>query len=128
MNDGPGVQRLKETLRKFKKREFIPQGLNADLCHRLEIALLHCAPRDLKPLFIDHRIAHWKNTLPDAANAIDRARATIDYLYTHTDRDGENGLILLLDVLRERTNPRDACNRQLDLLKYDIKRGLPYAL
>ena len=101
-----------------------PQGLPGDLCDRLEATLLTCAPDDYEPLFVDARLAPWRESLKRPHSRIDQARALIDTLFDHYDADDENALILFLVVLGERTSPRDACFRRLNLLTAELRQCL----
>jgi hypothetical protein len=98
-----------------------PEGLPGELCDRLELALLRCAPADVEALFLDDRINPWRDLIPESGNAVDRARALIDALFHRADDHHTNALVLFLDVLHERTSPRDACHRRLYLLRCELQ-------
>ena len=119
MKDGPGVQRLKRALRALSTP--LPlNGIPANLYNRLELQLLRCMPQDIAPLFIDSRLFQWRDHLPTANNPLEQGRVLIDFLFLHTDRHNDNALILFLDVLRDRTNPRDACYKALYQLRCEL--------
>ncbi len=120
-----GEDALRQTLRKMRRRTPAPVGLPGDLCCRLETGLVLCMPRDYAPLFVDSRLATWRNAIPDDAGpTIDQVRALIDALYARANAQGENALWLFLTVLSERTSPSDACYRHLCLLAADLHRTL----
>jgi hypothetical protein len=118
----PGEQHLKSVIARLRAgAPPPPDGLPAALCDRLELALLACAPADVAPLFLDDRIAPWRDLIPETAAPIDRARAIIDALFHRADHRHTNALILFLDVLHERSSPRDACHRRLYLLRCELQ-------
>ena len=80
--------------------------------------LLDCAPvkndQALKSVFIDDRIAHWADGLPEADNALDRVKYTVFYMAKRfLGESKENGLVLLLTILGEQTDKADLCHRRL---------------
>lgn len=78
--------------------------------------------KDLAAVFVDKRIALWRNELPQASDTkASRIRQTIDYLWRRENRNGENGLILFLYVLYGLTDPEDRRAQQLGELIKDLE-------
>ena len=103
-------------------------GISSYLLNRLQTTLLTCGPfasdRELKTVFIDTRINPWRDSLPQADdNPTSRVQAIIDFLYHRHNTHAENALVLLLRVLSDRTNPHDACHRQLAGLADELERA-----
>jgi hypothetical protein len=88
---------------------------------RVREVLNSCGPfasnRELWAVFVDERIAPWRDDLPEADSRIDRIDALIEYLYDNfsvntSDEEGadpQNALVLFIHVLIDRTAPEDAC-------------------
>ena len=95
----------------------VAPGLSPQLSRQLQSTLLSCGPfssaEELQVVFSDARISPWRHLLPEANSAVGRVDATIDFLHRRENGSGENGLVLLLRVLGERTPPEDRCYRQL---------------
>lgn len=121
-----GEETLRAVIRRLRAPQAPPppQGLPGDLCDRLETAFLTCVPDDAETLFIDTRLAPWRECLPHKRSSIDHARAMIDTLFTRYNAQEENALILFLTVLAERTNPADACHRRFCLLASELRHLL----
>lgn len=92
-------------------------GLPPDLYLRLRRVLLNCGPIDsdetLRAAFVDERIRTWRNALPQTNSRQKRVTAVIDFLYHRSSKAGENGLALLLQALRDQTDPEDACRKEI---------------
>ena len=81
----------------------------------------NCGPfesdRELATVFVDERIAPWRDDLPEADSRGDRIDALIEYLYDtfraeaddEHDESAQNALVLFTHVLADRTAPEDAC-------------------
>ncbi len=96
----------------------MPEALPSELEQRLRAAILRCGPFDsdssLRAVFIDARIAAWREEIPD--NTPSRGRrvaAFIESLLNQSDNNGNNALALVLHVLADRTPPGDSCHREL---------------
>lgn len=89
----------------------------AELFQRLRTTLLICAPvssdRELRALFVDSRLAPWRDLLPEASSPEVRVDTLIATLDPRHNRHGEPALTLLLKVLAERTDPEDRCHQSL---------------
>jgi|GEM_PF-3649951 len=94
----------------------------------LQATLLRCGPfrsdNALSPLFVDSRISQWRGMLPSRDNPAERVQAVIEKLAARHDAQGENALVLLLRVLRDRTPTNDACYGQLDALANELATSL----
>lgn len=99
-------------------------GISSQLYGRLQTTLLRCGPfrsdNALSPLFVDSRISQWRDLLPSRDNAAERVQAVIEKLSERNTAQGENALVLLLEVLRDQTSPDDACFGQLDALVREL--------
>ena len=85
----------------------------------------NCGPfssdRELSAVFVDERIAPWRDDLPEADSRIDRIDVLIEYLFDQfsVDTAGEleaepkNALVLFTQVLVDRTALEDVCYASL---------------
>jgi hypothetical protein len=103
-------------------------GLSGGFLADLRKVLLNCGPfysgGELRALFVDHRLKPWRDNLPDASSNMGRVDAVISYLVDGYNRNNENALWLLLNVLRDRTDPDDACHDQLGAIARRLKKEL----
>jgi hypothetical protein len=102
-----------------KSEDFMPEtpSIPSHLYQRLQTVLLRCGPRDsqtLRPMFVDSRISQWRDMVPARDNPAEHVQAVIDTLWSRANAAGENALVLLLDVLRDRTPRGDACYEDLN--------------
>lgn len=92
-------------------------GIPAFLLQQLHTTLLNCGPfsnhNELQVVFLDKRISLWRTALPEGSSEASRVDMTIDYLLPKYNRERTNGLVLLLRVLSERTDPDDHCHHRL---------------
>ncbi len=122
-NDGPGVQQLKRAMRRLNSQR-APAGIPSDLYHRLILVLIRCIPPST-PLFMDSRLFPWRNHIPTTPdNALARAHVLVDFLFPRRNENGDNALILFLDVIRDQTHPDDSCYRSLYQLRCELVRIL----
>lgn len=100
------------------------EGIPPDIYSHLYLSLLDCGPfesdSELQTVFVDERLSHWRDGLPEADNSASRVKKTIGYLLGKVDRAGENGLALFLRVLGERLDANDACRQRLIELSAEI--------
>ncbi len=103
-------------------------AISSALYKRLHQTLLTCAPtssdRELRALFVDRRVAAWRDSLPEANSPARRVELLIDFLARQQDEAGNNGLVLLLELLGERLNPGDRCLAELPSLIRDLAEEL----
>jgi hypothetical protein len=101
-------------------------GLPSTLYIRLRTTLLTCAPLEsdtaLRTLFIDARIAPWRDDLPYVDTPKQRAQTVINFLYAHTNIQGDNALVLFLRLLSEHHDPTDACHANIVSLAAELER------
>ena len=99
-------------------------GIDNALLSDLHAALLRCPPftsdADLRTLFTDQRIYHWRDELLQTNTPAARARAVVDYLHNRYSTTGENALVLFLHVLADNTNPNDALHLTLRTLAHAL--------
>jgi hypothetical protein len=105
-----------------------PVGIPPDLYSRLRAAMQTCGPfgsdDDLRAVFLDARLAPWRDKVPEADNAFTRIQRTIGFLFEQSGGEPghlQNALTLLLRVLGDQTEPGDACHRRLDELAYELE-------
>lgn len=106
-------------------------GIPSPLNQKVRTILLNCAPfddnRQLRAIFADQRLSPWRNRLPEATSFAGRIDALIAFLHDKQRSDtGENGLVLLLQVLSERIDPADACHQQLATLAHELAAALAH--
>ena len=106
--------------------EFLPPELE----QRLRTTLLRCGPfasdRALRAVFVDARIATWRDDIPDnTPSRGKRVAFLIDALMEQSAASGDNALVLFLQVLADRTSPGDACRNQLTQLAAALDGALP---
>lgn len=96
----------------------MPESLPPELEQRLRKTLLRCGPfdsdRSLRAIFVDARIAAWREDIPDnTANRGARVAAFIENLFDQSDDAGNNALALVLQVLAGHVSSGDSCHRDL---------------
>ena len=105
-----------------------PVGIPADLYSRLRAALQTCGPfgsaGDLRAVFMDARLAPWRDKLPEADSVFSRIQRIIGYLVEQSGDEADasqNALVLLLRVLADQAQPGDACRRRLAELADELE-------
>lgn len=92
-------------------------GIPADVSTQMYITLQRCrqfnSDDELRAVFVDQRIALWRNALPEASDSETRIGKTIAYLWNCENTQHENGLILFLYVLSDRVESGDIRKQQL---------------
>ncbi len=95
-------------------------GINPSLLLNLKDVLRRCEiftdDRHLKTVFVDARIASWRDVLPQRDTQADRVDAVIDCLFDQYNQKGENALVLFLRVLAEQQPPDNALQSELIVL------------
>ncbi len=96
----------------------MPESIPSELEQRLRKALLRCGPfdsdRSLRAIFVDERIAAWREDIPDnTPNRDKRVAAFIESLFDQSDDAGNNALALTLRILADRTPLEDSCHHEL---------------
>ncbi len=92
--------------------------------------LLRCGPfasdRALRAVFVDARIAAWRDEIPDnTPSRGKRVAFLIDALMEQSAASGANALVLFLQVLADRASSGDACKNQLTQLAAALDGALP---
>ena len=105
-----------------------PKGLSPKLIDKLRDTLLACGPFDslptLKAAFVDQRIRQWRDAIHFALTSQGLVDMLISTLYEKADAAGQNGLLLFLRVLHDRTEVNDGCKQRLAKLLYRLEREL----
>jgi hypothetical protein len=103
-------------------------GIPSHLYRRLQALLLRSEAFEsnaaLRTLFVDQRLAPWRNQVPEATNRQGRVQALIAFLADRYNVQGQNALVLLLRVLRERVDPGDRLHHDLDTLAEALSAAL----
>lgn len=81
----------------------------------------------LRPLFLDQRIALWRDLIPEGANRRERVDVVIDFLIERWNLAGENGLVLFLQVLQDQTDPRDSRWHKIAQLISKLKQAVQFS-
>jgi len=100
-------------------------GIPPDLYRRLQQTLARsealATDRTLRALFVDNRLSPWRNQLPQADSVKSRVQLVVDFLYTRERKEtGDNALVLLLQALRDRSDPADAIHGTLEELAEEL--------
>jgi len=101
------------------------KGLDPKLYNELREVLLKCDSlddnRQLNAVFIDKRIKPWRHRIQEAHTKLDRVNLAIDFLIGRTHVNGENVLVLFLQVLGDQTAPQDPLQNDLYTLANTLK-------
>lgn len=99
-------------------------GIPPDLNRRLHKVLADCGPFqsdiELSAVFVDARINQWEKYAPSGEDVETRIKRTIKALYKRHNIQGENALVLFLEVLRDHPGPATKCDLDLDGLARDL--------
>lgn len=103
-------------------------GIDSDLIARIRRQLTSCGPfesdRSLRDVFLDRRINGWLNELPQANAVQERVDALMMYLFKKSDTSGQNGLVIFLRILSQKSHPIDACKDSLAQLETELEHSL----
>lgn len=105
----------------------IPPNLYQQIRRALAAQQVFSSDAALRTLFVDARLAAWKDTLPTTTSADSRVRAVIANLYKHYDTANQNALVLLLHVLSEFVNPGDRASYDLAALAANLEAQIQMA-
>ena len=93
-------------------------GLSSSLLKQLRETLLDCGPfgsdTALAGVFVDERIAPWRNQISEAHNGKDRVDLFVSDFHSRRNRAGRSVLALFLQVLHDRAIEEDDCHRRLN--------------
>lgn len=102
----------------------IPSSINKELQDVLD----RCGPfgseRELLAVFADDRLAPWRNSIPSASTRSGRVSQTVAFLSERQNADGDNALVLFLDVLQDRVSPEDGCHNELGQMARALRQAL----
>jgi len=100
-------------------------GLSPDILNRLRNILKQCGPFDddlaLQSIFVDARVAPWRDKILAARTKEQRVDAVIVVLCKQFTRSSENALVAFLHVLCDHISPIDACHRKLSVLANELE-------
>jgi len=104
-------------------------GIPDDLYNHLRETLLECGPfdndRQLRAVFANALLTPWRNRLPEETSPLNRVDAVIDFLLDKRRAETQtSALVLLLGVLRDRTDPQDECFAHLNSLAEELAVAL----
>lgn len=109
-----------------KERRSIQPEIPFHLRNRLYEILRDCGPfrndRTLRSIFVDSRISQWQEHLPRANTIAERIIVTRDFLYSRNGKGGQNALVALLEVLKERLDSNERCVYHLEKLAEELKQ------
>lgn len=103
-------------------------GLPPHMYRNIQLLLEKCkeftSDNTLRAVFVDSRLAPWRNMLPQASGVTERVQNSISVLFDryHSDTQ-DNALVLLLRVLAEQTDPGDALQPQLTRAADELARS-----
>lgn len=102
--------------------------LEPNLYRQLQEILLRCdvmqSHRSLTAIFVDSRLTPWRNHLPEANSVFERVQTVIETFIDKTNAAGENGLLLLLQVLQDNTPTGDQLHHELGQLVKDVQQTM----
>ena len=112
--------------RNKKAQEFA--DTEAPLTTRIRKALLDCGPfasdEAVANLFqLAERLAPWRYSVPQASTPRNRVNAVVAYLNNRWNTNGENGLVLLLQTLRDEYDG-DICAQRLAALAQELEQSV----
>jgi V8-like Glu-specific endopeptidase len=104
-------------------------GIPDVLYSHLRETLLECGPfdndRQLRAVFANALLTPWRNRLPEETSPLNRVDAVIDFLLDKRRAETQtSALVLLLGVLRDRTDPQDECFARLNSLAEELAVAL----
>jgi hypothetical protein len=102
-------------------------GLPPDLYNEIREGIIDCClESDLRHLFVDARLALWRDHVPGftGLSSLARAEALIHFLVHQATINDENGLVLFLTALSDTFDPEDSCHEQLKQLAGQLAQTL----
>lgn len=104
------------------------RGLPGAVLRKLSETLVECGPfgaqETLLAVFADERIAPFRNQIPVAQNADQRARLFISQFLNTTNRGGQCVLVLFLQALNDQVRKYDSCHEQLNDVAIEVAVAL----
>ncbi len=119
----------RETPIKISKEEMtkmpaIPSNMIIDLRQTLSECDEFASQRQLRAVFTEQRLHVFQTGLHEGSSVGERVDLTINYLIRKNLTSGENGLVILLQVLRDRRDPADEMNRRLARLADELETAI----
>jgi hypothetical protein len=102
-------------------------GLPPDLYNEIREGIIDCClESDFRHLFVDARLALWRDHVPGftGLSPLARAEALIHFLVRQATINDENGLVLFVTALSDRFDPEDSCHQQLKQLASQLTQTL----
>ncbi|MBA3533734.1 MAG: hypothetical protein H0T73_17595, partial [Ardenticatenales bacterium] len=103
------MQQLIQALMPMESAQTFPKsgaggqrGIPPEVLSGLRATLLRCGPethQELKDLFVDARLARWKDHIPTRDNREALVQALVSWLHEEENAAGENALLLFIEVL-----------------------------
>ena len=103
--------------------------VSSDQLKRIRETLVDCAPfsneRQLRALFIDPRVKVWRRRLPtQSENLYDLINTAIELLLNAYSSQGENALVLFLEIVAGEIDKDDLCHQQVSTLASELRAVL----
>lgn len=102
--------------------------MSATLYQALCKILQECGPfastEALRAIFAHPRLRPWQESLPETNSSQERVEQVIAFLADRFNTQGQNALVLLLQVLRDRLHPEDLCHARLNRVAADLAAEL----
>ena len=99
----------------------IPANVFLELRDALDASGYFASIRRVHTLFGDGRLAPWAGRVPEADSPFGRIEEAIEFMKRQEAATGENGLVLLLQVVADRVDPADACHARLQALAQRLR-------
>jgi hypothetical protein len=103
-------------------------GLSSALLKKLKESLLDCGPfgsdRTLVGVFVDDRIAHWKNHVSEASTRRERVDFFVSDFLNRQNRAGQNALVLFLQAVHDQAEEEDTCHLRLNDLAIEVAAAI----
>lgn len=103
-------------------------GLSSALLKKLRESLLDCGPfgsdRALASVFVDERIAPWKNQVSEADSRRERVDLFVSDFLNRRSRAGQSVLVLFLQAVHDQADAQDECHQRLDDLAIEVAAAL----
>lgn len=103
-------------------------GLSSSLLKRLTESLLDCGPfgsdRMLMSVFVDDRIAPWKNQVSAADTRRERVDLFVSDFLKRKNSVGQSVLVLFLQAVFDRAEEEDQCSQRLNDIAIEVAAAL----
>ena len=103
-------------------------GLSSSLLKKLTESLLDCGPfgsdRMLMSVFVDDRIAPWKNQVSAADTRRERVDLFVSDFLKRKNSAGQSVLVLFLQAVFDRAEVEDQCSQRLNDIAIEVAAAL----